>query len=116
MLSLRTMRRPSTGVFQTDVRTVLPSHITSWGRPTLTESNRDIRYLVEDEDPAAVFWPIEVPAAVARLSHPWKREKSPAFHASRSPGVLRSQSGRISLVTARRSCQRSTTDGRPQNQ
>ena len=47
---------------------------------------------------------------------PWKREKSPAFHASRRPGVLRSQSGRISLVTTRRSCQRSTTDGRPQNQ
>jgi hypothetical protein len=52
----------------------------------------------------------------ACLFHPWKREKSPAFHASRSPGVLRSQSGRISLVAARRSCQRSTTDGRPQNQ
>jgi len=52
----------------------------------------------------------------ARLFHPWKREKSPASHASRSPGALRSQSGRISLVTARRSCQRSMTDGRPQNQ
>ena len=53
---------------------------------------------------------------LVRLSHPWKCEKSPAFQASRSPGVLRSQSGRISRVTARRSCQRSTTDGRPQNQ
>jgi hypothetical protein len=53
---------------------------------------------------------------MACLFHPWKREKSPAFHASRSPGVLRSQSGRISLVAARRSCQRSMTDGRPQNQ
>ena len=54
-------------------------------------------------------------AAVSR-SQPWKGAWSPAFQASRSPGVLRSQSGRISLVTARRSCQRSTTDGRPQNQ
>src|SRR5580658_5259762 len=52
----------------------------------------------------------------ARLFHPWKRDKSPAFHASRSPGVLRSQSGRISLVTTRRSCQRSLIEGRPQNQ
>jgi len=53
---------------------------------------------------------------LARLFQPWKRDRSPAFHASRSPGVLRSQSGRISLVTARRSCHRSATDGRPQNQ
>jgi hypothetical protein len=53
---------------------------------------------------------------LARLFQPWKRERSPAFHASRSPGLLRSQSGRISLDTARRSRQRSTTDGRPQNQ
>ena len=42
-----------------------------------------------------------------RLSHPWKCERSPAAQASRSPGVLRSQSGRISLVAARRSRQRS---------
>jgi hypothetical protein len=42
--------------------------------------------------------------------------QSPASQRSRSPGVLRSQSGRISRVTSRRSCQRSTTDGRPQNQ
>ena len=42
-----------------------------------------------------------------RLSHPWKGERSPAAQASRSPGVLRSQSGRTSLVTARRSCHRS---------
>ena len=62
------------------------------------------------------FGPAEGAFAASRLFHPWKREKSPAFHASRSPGVLRSQSGRISLVTARRSCQRSLTDGRPQNQ
>ena len=39
-----------------------------------------------------------------------------AGHASRSPGALRPQSGLISLVTVRRSCQRSMTDGRPQNQ
>ena len=52
----------------------------------------------------------------SRLFHPWKREKSPAFHASRNLGALRSQSGRISLVTARRSRQRSAIDGRPQNQ
>src|ERR1700680_3693439 len=62
------------------------------------------------------FRTIEASSILACLFHPWKREKSPAFHASRSPGVLRSQSGRISLVTARRSCQRSMTDGRPQNQ
>src|SRR5215469_8777077 len=62
------------------------------------------------------FRPVETASTLARLFHPWKREKSPAFHASRSPGLLRSQSGRISLVTARRSCQRSVTDGRPQNQ
>ena len=40
ILSLRTIRRPSTGDFQTDVRTVLPFHVTSRGRPTFTESNR----------------------------------------------------------------------------
>ena len=50
------------------------------------------------------------------LFHPWKREWSPAFHASRRPGELRSQSGRTSLVTMRRSRQRSAIDGRPQNQ
>ena len=55
-------------------------------------------------------------AAFATLFHPWKRDKSPAFQASRSPGVLRSQSGRISLVTARRSCHKSSMEGRPQNQ
>ncbi len=60
--------------------------------------------------------PAEGAFATPRLFHPWKRDKSPAFHASRSPGVPKSQSGRISLVTARRSCQRSMTDGRPQNQ
>jgi hypothetical protein len=54
--------------------------------------------------------------AVLLLLQPWKREKSPAFHASRRPGALRSQSGRISLIASRRSCQRSAIDGRPQNQ
>jgi hypothetical protein len=54
--------------------------------------------------------------AAARLFQPWNGERSPASHASRSPGVLGSQSGRISALTARRSCQRSTTEGRPQNQ
>ena len=58
----------------------------------------------------------EAYSASTRLFHPWKREKSPASHALRSPGVLKSQSGRISLVTTRRSCQRSTMEGRPQNQ
>src|SRR5579862_1485857 len=62
------------------------------------------------------FRAIGVSWLLARLFHPWKGEKSPAFHASRSPGLLRSQSGRISLVTTRKSCQRSTTEGRPQNQ
>ena len=54
--------------------------------------------------------------AFRRLFQPWKADRSPALQASRSPGVFRSQSGRISLVTARRSCQRSVTEGRPQNQ
>jgi hypothetical protein len=62
------------------------------------------------------FRAIEGASLLAFLFHPWKRERSPAFHDSRSPGVLRSQSGRISLVTTRRSCHRSMTDGRPQNQ
>jgi hypothetical protein len=52
----------------------------------------------------------------ARLFHPWKFEKSPEFQASRSPGLPKSQSGRISLVTTRRSCYKSAIDGRPQNQ
>jgi len=63
-----------------------------------------------------LFRAIEASSILACLFHPWKCEKSRAFHASRSPGLLRSQSGRISIDTARRSCQRSTTDGRPQNQ
>src|SRR5215211_227424 len=61
-------------------------------------------------DSAAVRLPVPL------LFHPWNGERSPASQAARSPGVLRSQSGRISRVTARRSCQRSTTEGRPQNQ
>jgi hypothetical protein len=36
---LHTIRRPSTEDFQTDVRTLLPFHVTSRGRPTFTESN-----------------------------------------------------------------------------
>jgi hypothetical protein len=74
---------------------------------TAADRNWSLRYL---------FLAIGESSTLACLFHPWKREKSPAFHASRSPGVLRSQSGRISLVTARRSRQRSMTDGRPQNQ
>src|SRR5437588_7358015 len=54
--------------------------------------------------------------AATRYPEPWKGERSPAFQASRSPGVLSSQSGRISRVTTRRSCQMSATEGRPQNQ
>src|ERR1700727_1535137 len=42
MLSRRTMRRPSTGVFQIAVWTVLPCQVTSRGRPTFTESKRPI--------------------------------------------------------------------------
>ena len=42
MLSRRTMRGPSTGAFQMAVCTVLPCHVTSRGRPTLTESKRAI--------------------------------------------------------------------------
>ena len=57
----------------------------------------------------ASMGPMYVPARGSpdRLSHPWKGERSPAAQASRSPGVLRSQSGRISLVAARRSRHRS---------
>src|SRR5262245_24165174 len=47
---------------------------------------------------------------------PWNAETSPASQASRRPGALRSQSGRISLDTARRSRQRSSKLGLPQNQ
>src|SRR5438552_3161646 len=42
MLSLRTIRRPFTGNFQTAVRTVLPFHVTSRGRPAFTERRRGI--------------------------------------------------------------------------
>ena len=56
------------------------------------------------------------PVGFACRSQPWNGPRSPASQAARSPGALRSQSGRISLVAARRSRQRSTTDGRPQNQ
>jgi hypothetical protein len=55
-------------------------------------------------------------AAFPSLFHPWNADKSPASQASRSPGALRSQSRRISRVTSRRSCHKSTTEGRPQNQ
>jgi drug/metabolite transporter (DMT)-like permease len=54
--------------------------------------------------------------APARRFQPWKDERSPASQASRRPGVARSQSGRISALTSRRSCHRSTNEGRPQNQ
>src|SRR6185437_15995283 len=43
MLSLRTIRRPSTGDFQTAVRTDAPLHCTSRGSPTFTESKRAMR-------------------------------------------------------------------------
>src|SRR5215467_12414607 len=43
--------------------------------------------------------------AGARLFQPCKFVKSQAFHASPSPGVLRSQSGRSSRVTAGKSLQ-----------
>src|SRR5580658_196336 len=41
--STHTIRHPSTGDFQTDVRTVLPFHVTSRGSPTFTESTRGMR-------------------------------------------------------------------------
>jgi hypothetical protein len=47
-----------------------------------------------------VVSPTEVDSNLACLFQPWKGEKSPAFHAARSPGELKSQSGRISHVTA----------------
>lgn len=50
------------------------------------------------------------------LFQPWNCERSPASHASRRPGLARSQSGWISRLTSRRSCHSSLTDGRPQNQ
>src|ERR1700722_19837537 len=40
MLRRRTVCGPSTGLFQMPVWTVRPSHRTSFGRPTLTDSNR----------------------------------------------------------------------------
>src|SRR5450631_199269 len=43
MSSLRAIRRPVTGDFQTAVRTVFPFHVTSRGKPTFTESNRGMR-------------------------------------------------------------------------
>ena len=46
-------------------------------------------------------------SGLARRFQPWNGDKSPASQASRSPGVLRSQSGRTSLLTSRRSCHRS---------
>src|SRR5215475_9056029 len=39
MLSFRTRRGPSTGSLKTPVKTVLPCQDTSFGMPTLTESN-----------------------------------------------------------------------------
>jgi hypothetical protein len=52
----------------------------------------------------------------ARRSQPWNEAWSPASHASRRPGLARSQSGRLAAVAARRSRHRSSVDGRPQNQ
>jgi PiT family inorganic phosphate transporter len=49
MLSRRTRRGPSTAAFQTAVRTVLPCHATSRGRPTLTESKRAITFCPSDD-------------------------------------------------------------------
>ena len=43
------MRGPSTGAFQTAVCTVLPCHVTSRGRPTLTESKRAITSFPNDD-------------------------------------------------------------------
>src|SRR5262245_15028001 len=49
MLSRRTMRGSSTGAFQMAVWTVLPCHVMSRGRPTLTESKRAIIYFRFDD-------------------------------------------------------------------
>src|SRR6202008_3046443 len=49
-------------------------------------------------------------AASGWSSNPWNGERSPASQASRRPGAARSQSGRTSALTARRSCHRSTTE------
>ncbi len=90
-----------------------------WGRPSVIDLWHDLRAVTSEIRPD---WDLSTPglreasSILACLFQPWKREWSPAFHASRSPGALKSQSGRISLVAIRRSCQRSTTDGRPQNQ
>src|SRR4051794_16824968 len=42
MLIVRTIRGPVTASFQIAVRTILPSHSTSRGRPTLTDSRRPV--------------------------------------------------------------------------
>jgi hypothetical protein len=55
---------------------------------------------------------IDVASTLARLFPPVEARKVPAFHASRSPGAFKSQSGRISSVRAPKSCQRSLIDGR----
>jgi hypothetical protein len=65
------------------------------------------RIALEHQGDAMEPGPVAAAACPDRLSHPWKCERSPASQASRSPGLLRSQSGRISLVTTRRSRQRS---------
>src|SRR5207249_3667735 len=52
----------------------------------------------------------------ASSSYGQKSDLSPASQASRNPGALRSQSGRIFRVTSRRSWRRSSGEGRPQNQ
>src|SRR5580692_4009773 len=83
---------------------------------TQSKSRSSVEASLHDKRARYFFGVTRTSSALAFLFHPWKREKSPASHASRSPGLLRSQSGRISLVTTRRSCQRSMTDGRPQNQ
>src|ERR687890_2003593 len=100
---------------RTDLPVIRPStNGTSWeGRvPTLFQARQDRggEQLRDEWHQAALG------LAADRVFQPWKGERSPASHASRSPGVLRSQSGGTSRVTSRRSCQRSTVEGRPQNQ
>jgi hypothetical protein len=67
--------------------------------------------------PRGVFDPLEFPGRlVDREGINWGEQTLAANIPARRPGLLRSQSGRISRVTARRSCVRSAKVGRPQNQ
>jgi signal transduction histidine kinase len=86
--------------------------------PTASRDDSTTRSVVQSSLDGSA-WPSWAPATPAGARSSWYgkwRLWSPASHSSRRPGAARSQSGRISRVTARRSRRRSSIDGRPQNQ